>query len=88
MPKNKPSLMWKLSGVALLISLSGCAAGYHDYSDCCIPYLYCTPQPLPYVSYEGGHCPTPGASVYFPQHDTSDTSGPASDVPIESPTPE
>jgi len=77
----------KLLGVALMVSLSGCATAYHDYQGCCIPYLYCTPPPLPYVAYEGCHCPTPGTSLYFQQHGTSGTAIPASDVPIEAPTP-
>ena len=87
MLKNKPSPMWKLLGVGLIVSLFGCAAAYHDYPGCRIPYLYCTPPPLPYVAYEGCHCPTPGASLYFQQHDASVIAIPHSDVPIEASTP-
>ena len=86
MLKNKPSPMWKLLGVALVISLSGCAAAYHDYPGCCIPYLYCPPSPLPHVAYEGCHCPTPSASLTFQQHGPSAAAIPDSDVPIEGPT--
>jgi hypothetical protein len=87
MLKYKPSPMWKLLCAALLVSLSGCAAAYHDYPGCCIPYLYCPPPPLPYVAYEGCHCPTPGASLYFLRHGSSGPAIPDSDAPIEAPTP-
>ena len=87
MLKSKPSPMWKLLGIALIVSLSGCAVAYHDYPGCCIPYLYCPPPPLPYVLYEGCHCPTPGESLYFQQHGPSGTAIPDSDVPIKGPTP-
>jgi len=87
MLKYIPFPMWRLLCLVLLVSLSGCAAAYHDYQGCCIPYLYCTPPSLPYVSYEGCHCPTPGASLYFRQHDTSGTAIPDSDVAIEAPKP-
>jgi hypothetical protein len=83
MSKSKPSTIWKLLGVALIVSLSGCAAAYHDYQGCCIPYLYCAPPPLPYVSYKGCHCPTPGASLYFQQHGHSSPAIPESDAPIK-----
>ena len=79
--------MWKLLGIALIVSMSGCAAAYHDYQGCCIAYLYCTPPPLPYVSYEGCHCPTPGASLYFQQHGHSGPAIPESDAAIEVPAP-
>jgi hypothetical protein len=85
--KNKPSAMWRLLGVPLLVSLSGCAAAYHDYQGCCIPYLYCPPPPLPYVAYEGRHCPTPGASLYSQQYGSSGPALSESDAPIEVPTP-
>ena len=84
--KKKPSAMWKLLGIALIVSLSGCAAAYHDYPGCCIPYVYCPPPPLPYAAYEGCHCPTPGVSLYLQQHGTPTTAIPDSDVPIETPT--
>ena len=87
MLKNNASAMWKLLGVALMVSLSGCATAYHDYQGCCIPYLYCTPPPLPYVAYEGCHCPTPGASLYFQQHGTSGPAIPESAASIEALTP-
>ena len=87
MLKNKPSPVWKLLGVALMVSLSGCATAYHDYQGCCIPYLYCTSPPLPYVAYEDCHCPTPGASLYFQQHGISGNAVPDSDVPVEGLTP-
>ncbi len=87
MLKNKPSPIWKLLGVTLMLSMSGCAAAYHDYEGDCVPYLYCTPQPLPYVSYEGCHCPTPGASLYFQQHGTPDMTVVDSELSEESPTP-
>jgi hypothetical protein len=45
-----------------MVSLSGCAAAYHDYLGCCIPYSYRPPPPLPYVAYDGCHGPTLGAS--------------------------
>lgn len=83
MSKSKPSTMWKLFGIALIVSLSGCAAAYRDYQGCCIPYLYCTPPPLPYVSYEKCHCPTPGASLYIQQHGHSGPAIPESDAPIK-----
>lgn len=63
MSKNRMSAILVLLGIALTIAFSGCAGAYHDYSDCCIPYLYCAPPPLPYVTYEDCHCPTPGALV-------------------------
>lgn len=87
MLKNRQSLTWKLMGIALLVSMSGCAAAYHDYESCCIPYLYCTPQPLPYVAYEGCHCPTPGASLYFQQHGAPDITVTDSEIQTVSPTP-
>ena len=59
---KKLSPAWKLLGVILLVSLSGCAAAYHDYQGCCIPYLYCPLRPLPVVVYGGCHCPTPTES--------------------------
>ena len=83
MSKNKTSAMRILLGIVLIVSLPGCAGAYHDYRACCIPYLYCTPPPLPYVAYEGCHCPTPGASLYFQQHGTSGAAIPNSDVLIE-----
>ena len=85
--KCKKSSLWRLLAVAAVISIAGCAGAYHDYQGCCIPYLYCTPPPLPYVSYEGCHCPTPGASLYFQQHGSSVPASPESDAPIEVPTP-
>jgi hypothetical protein len=87
MPKNKPSAMWKLLGVALIVSLFGCAAARHDYPDSCIPYLYCPPPPLPYVAYDGCHCPTPGATLNSQQHGSSGPAVSDSDVPIEASTP-
>jgi hypothetical protein len=87
MLKNKPPPIWKLLAVALLVSMSGCAAAYHDYPSCCIPYLYCTPPPLPHVAYEGCHCPTPGASLYSLQHGPTGTAIPESYVLPEAPTP-
>lgn len=49
----------KLLIAAMVVLFSGCASAYHDYADCCIPYCYCRPRPLPYVSYQGCHCPLP-----------------------------
>jgi hypothetical protein len=60
--KRFPS--WKLLSVVLVVFLSGCASAYHDYADCCVPYRYCQPRPLPYVAYQGCHCPTPAGSQY------------------------
>ena len=87
MLKHKPSPIWKLLGVALMVSLSGCAAAYHDYQGSCIPYLYCAPPPLPFVSYDGCRCPTPGASLYFQQQDgaSDTTAAPGPDIPTEAP---
>ena len=76
-----------IPAAAPAVSVSGCAAAYHDYRGSCIPYRYCPRAPLPYVAYEGCHCPTPGASVYFQQHGTSGAAIPESGVPIEGPTP-
>lgn len=87
MLKDNASPIWRLLGVALIVSFSGCAAAYQDYPGCCIPYLYCPPPPLPYVAYEGCHCPTPGASLYLQQHGISGNAASDADVPIESPTP-
>jgi hypothetical protein len=87
MLKNKPSPMWKLLGVALMISFSGCAAAYHDDPGCSIPYLYCPPPPLPYVAYEGCHCPTPEASLCFQQHGVSGGAASDAEVPTEAPAP-
>jgi hypothetical protein len=88
MLKNKPLVTWELLTVALMVSFSGCAAGYHDYSGCCIPYLYCSPPPLPYAAYEGCRCPTPVASQYL-EHETGFSSTVARDanVPIVVPAP-
>ena len=83
--KNRASPMWTLLGVALMVSLSGCAAAYHDYPDCCIPYLYCPPPPLPYTAYEGCHCPTPGASQHFQQEGDADAAQLGAGVPIPNP---
>jgi hypothetical protein len=62
--KRKMLSLWHLLALAAVISITGCAGAYHDYQGCCIPYLYCTPPPLPYVSYEGCHCPTPVGPRY------------------------
>ena len=84
MMKSKASPMWKLLGGALIVVLPGCATAYHDYSDCCIPYLYCPPRPLPHVPYDGCHCPTPAASQYSEQEtDTSNTPASDPDVPLK-----
>jgi hypothetical protein len=85
MLKIKPSVFWKLSGAALAVWFSGCAAAYRDYQGSCIPYLYCTPSPLPYVSYESCHCPTPGASLHLQQRGAPDPASPESDLPIAAP---
>lgn len=88
MMKSKASPIWRLLGGVLIVALPGCAAAYHDYSDCLVPYLYCPPQPLPYVPYDGCHCPTPLASQYFePETEISNTSASDADVPTEAPTP-
>ena len=43
--------------VALTLALTiGCAPAYHSYSDCCVPYCYCAPPPLPYVHYAECGC--------------------------------
>lgn len=81
MLKCKPSMMAKLLAVLLTVSFWGCAAAYHDYQSCCIPYLYCTPPPLPYADYEGCHCPTPGALQYFQQQGSPADLTPESDIP-------
>ena len=62
--KRKVLSLWRLLALAAVTSIAGCAGAYHDYQGCCIPYLYCTPPPLPYVPYEGCHCPTPVGSRY------------------------
>lgn len=67
MSKNRPSPVRKLLAVVVVGLLSGCAAAYHHYSGCCIPYRYCAAPPLPYVDYEGCHCPTAGAAEYSRQ---------------------
>jgi len=84
---NNASAMWKPLGVALLVSLSGCAAAYHGYQGPCVPYLYCTPPPLPYVGYDTCHCPTPGASAYYQQRGVPDADVPESAAPVEAPAP-
>lgn len=81
MLKNKQSPMWRLLGAALLLSLPGCATAYRDYSGCCIPYVYCPPPPLPYVTYESCHCPTPGTSLRFQQHGDSNPTIPQPEAP-------
>ncbi|MFO7908134.1 MAG: hypothetical protein ACQESR_04800 [Planctomycetota bacterium] len=65
MAKKKTSVLWKLLGLALVTSFCGCAAAYHDYQGNCTPYRYSPPPLPPYVTYQNGHCPTPGASRYF-----------------------
>jgi hypothetical protein len=84
--KREKSFPWRLLAVAAVISITGCAGAYHDYQGCCVPYLYCTPPPLPYVSYEGCHCPTPGASLYFQQNGSPDPIIPEADAPMDAPT--
>lgn len=86
MSKNKSSAMWNLLCAVLMVSLPGCAAAYHEYSGCCIPYTYCTPPPLPYVAYEGCHCPSSGASRYFQQNGASGATAQALEVQAEGPT--
>ena len=81
MLKNRASTIWKQLGIALILSMSGCAAAYHDYHECCFPYLYCPSPPLPYVAYEGCHCPTPGTSLSSQQQDVSTSASRDSDVP-------
>lgn len=81
MPQGKTSSAWCLLAVVLAISITGCAGAYHDYSGCRIPYLYCAPPPLPYVGYDGCHCPTPVGSQYRQQRrgiPTDNVSGQAS----------
>jgi hypothetical protein len=80
--KRKLSSLWRLLLFVVVIPIAGCAGAYHDYQGCCIPYLYCTPPPLPYVSYEGCHCPTPGTSLYFEQHGSAASLITESDHPI------
>ncbi len=69
--KPKSSFTWPLLVIALAIPFTGCAAAYHAYSECCVPYLYCAPRPLSYLHYDGCHCPTPGASQYIPESATA-----------------
>jgi hypothetical protein len=87
MSKNKKHAMWKLLGIALIVSLSGCAAACHKYAGCSIPYRYCAPSPLPYVTYDGCHCPTPGATLYFQQNGVSVADCQTPSVPIATPAP-
>lgn len=88
MLKHKASTTWKLLGIALMVSLSGCASAYYDYQGSCIPYRYCPPSPLPFVAYEGCHCPTPVGPQYLQRRDIRPRpAAPNVDVPIESPLP-
>ncbi len=88
MLNNGTPSLWKWVAVVGIGLLSGCATAYHDYSDCCIPYLYCRPSPLPFVNYEGCHCPTPGASQYLGQQQAiSSSSSPLADAPTPAPAP-
>lgn len=48
--------------LAVPLVLPGCAAAYHDYPCGCVPYAYCPPPPLPYVTYSHCGCPTPIAA--------------------------
>lgn len=85
---KRASRLWWLAGVALAVSLAGCAAAYQEYADCCIPYSYCVPQPLPYATYEDCHCPTPVASRYV-RPDAGALTNPfvETDSPVNAPTP-
>lgn len=65
MAPKKPSVLWKLLGLALATFFCGCAPAYHDYPGHGTPYRYCPPPPRPYITYQNDHCPTPGASRYF-----------------------
>ena len=87
MLKNRRSPIWRLSGVALLVSLSGCGAAYHEYGGRCVPYLYHAQPPLPYIPYEGCHCPTPGATSYFQTRGGPEKAAPTAEVLAESTTP-
>jgi len=82
---NKSSTSRLLLVLAMLVFLAGCASAYHDYADCCIPYRYCAPRPLPCVPYDNCHCPTPGASDYYQQLGTPAGTKTDADVPIEAP---
>lgn len=86
MLKKRTSTMARLLGVALLASLSGCATAYHDYPGCCIPYRYCPCPPLPYITYEGCHCPTPGASMCCQHHPNSSDDAVESDSSLRDST--
>ena len=57
------NMAWIVVAGAVL-SAAGCAQQYHWYQggNCCTPYSYCPPAPLPYTPYHG--CPTPIASSY------------------------
>lgn len=69
MCKNRLPVAFMLVVLGLLVSSIGCATAYHDYADCCIPYRYCVPAPLPHVFYESCHCPTPVGSRYAQAQD-------------------
>jgi hypothetical protein len=64
MSKNRTPAACTLLAFSLFMFLTGCATPYHDYADCCIPYRYCTPTPLPHTFYEGCHCQTPVGAQY------------------------
>jgi len=88
MLKHKASTISRLLGITLMVSLSGCAAAYHDYQGCCIPYRYCPPSPLPYVAYQGCYCPTPVGPQYLQRQNVSPLpAAPNVDIPAESPRP-
>jgi hypothetical protein len=77
------NLAWIVVAGAVL-SAAGCAQQYHWYQggDCCTPYSYCPPAPLPYAPYYG--CPTPIASSYVGSAHTvsrSNSTGPPQRAP-------
>lgn len=86
--RRETCYVWRLLAVAVVISITGCASAYHDYAGCCVPYQYCSSPPLPYAAYEGCHCPTPGAALYYQQRNEAGVDvAPSKEAPSDAPAP-
>lgn len=71
--------LWAVLAAGALLAGSGCAAGYHAFSDCRPGCDYCTPRPLPYRQYDEPDCHAKAVQGYLPP--------PSESVPQPAPTP-
>jgi hypothetical protein len=59
------SIAARLLGLLIVTVSLGCAAAYHDYSECQVNCRYCVPPPLPYTHYDECVCHSCAASKYL-----------------------